>query len=305
MRPTLADVYAARTRIAPHARRTPMLSLAPNGDRRELMLKLEYMQVTGSFKARGALNTVLDLPDGRPLVTASGGNHGLGVAYAGARTGRRAIVYTPANVPAAKIARLEAWGAEVRRHGDVWDDANDAALVAAEREELAYVHPFADPRVIAGQGTISLEILEDAPDIDALVVPIGGGGLLAGMAIAAKALRPDLPIIGVEPVGAPTLHASLAAGRLVTLDRVTTEANTLAPRRSHELNLAIIRDLVDTIVLVDDDAMRESARFLWFEAGIAAELAGAAATAAIRTGQVPGERPCAIVCGVGTAGIGP
>jgi threonine dehydratase len=308
----LADVEAARRRISPHIRRTPLLdagSLAGGADGSRLTLKLENLQVTGSFKARGATNKVLTLPPAqaqRGLVTASGGNHGLGVAFAGRLAGAPVTIYLPANVPPAKAAKLERWGARVVRHGEVWDDANDAALEAARREGTAYVHPFADPAVIAGQGTLALEILEDAPETDLLLVAIGGGGLIAGVATAAKGLRPDVRILGVEPVGAPTLHASLRAGAVVELPEVTTTANTLAPRRSHETNFAIIRDKVEDVVLVTDDEMREAARWLWFEAGIAAELSGAAAVAALRAGKVPldGARSvCAVICGAGTDGL--
>ena len=308
----LADVEAARRRIAPHLRRTPLLDVGPlpqGGPDSRLTLKLENLQVTGSFKARGAVNRVLALPPrqaARGLVTASGGNHGLGVAFAGRLAGVPVTIYLPANVPPAKAAKLERWGARLVRHGEVWDDANAAALAAARREGMAYVHPFADPAVIAGQGTVGLEILEDAPETELAVVAIGGGGLIAGVAIALKALRPEIRILGVEPVGAPTLHASLRAGEVVELPQVTTAANTLAPRRSHETNFEIIRETVEDVVLVTDEEMREAARWLWFEAGIAAELSGAAAVAALRSGKVPldGARSvCAVICGAGTDGI--
>jgi len=245
----LADVEAARRRIASHIRRTPLLDAGPlsggvAGSR--LILKLENLQVTGSFKVRGATNKVLMLPPAqtaRGLVTASGGNHGLGVAFAGRLAGAPVTIYLPANVPPAKAAKLERWGARVVRAGDVWDDANEAALAAARREGAEYVHPFADPAVIAGQGTSGLEILADAPQTELAVVAIGGGGLIAGVAVALKGRRPDLRIVGVEPVGAPTLHESLRAGAVIELPAVTTAANTLAPRRSHETNFEIIRKI--------------------------------------------------------------
>ena len=310
---TVDDVYRARERIAGTVRQTPLLRAltlrGPLPTPVDLYLKLENLQVTGSFKARGAVNAVRSLPSEqvrRGLVTASGGNHGLGVAYAGWAAGVPATIYLPRNTPPGKAQKLAAWGARVVVEGAVWDDANRAAQESAEREGLTYVHPFADPAVIASQGTIALEVLEDQPDLDVLVVPIGGGGLISGIALAAKALRPELRVVGVEPVGAPTLHASLQAGRLVELPEITTAANTLAPRRSEEINLAIIREHVAEIVLVDDADMRDSARWLWFELGVAAELAGAASCAAIRSGRVrlaPGERTCAIVSGAGTNGI--
>jgi len=309
---SIADVHAARLRIAPHLRRTPLLDMGPlPGGRKgsRLTLKLENLQVTGSFKARGATNKVLSLPSAqaaRGLVTASGGNHGLGVAFAGKLAGVPVTIYLPDNVPAAKAAKLERWGARVIREGAVWDDANEAALEAARRDGTVYVHPFADPEVIAGQGTVGVEILEDAPKTDLALVAIGGGGLIAGVATALKGLKPGIRILGIEPVGAPTLHASLRAGAIVELPEVTTAANTLAPRRSHEMNFEIIRETVEDVVLVTDDQMREAARWLWFEAGIAAELSGAAAIAALQAGKVPldGARSvCAVICGAGTDGV--
>lgn len=309
----LSEILAARGRITPHVRRTP---LAPAGPAPlppdvagRLTLKLESLQVTGSFKARGATNKVLSLPPervARGLVTASGGNHGLGVAHAGRIAGAPVTIFLPANVPPAKAARLEQLGARATWQGEVWDDANRAALEAAERDGLTYVHPFADPAVIAGQGTLGLEILEDAPETDLVLAAIGGGGLIAGVASAVKAIRPAVRVVGVEPTGAPTLYESLRAGRVVELPEITTAANTLAPRRSDELNFGIIRETVDEIVLVTDEEMREAARWLWHEMGVAAELSGAATLAAVLTGKVSlgdARSVCALVCGVGTDGM--
>jgi threonine dehydratase len=310
---TLQDIQVARLQIAGSIRRTPLVAASPvmqyRNEAQALYLKLENMQVTGSFKARGAVNTVLSLaPEdvARGLVTASGGNHGLGVAYAGWLAAVPVTIYLSHNTPLSKARKLESWGARVVYEGDVWDDANRAALEAEEREGLTYVHPFANPAVIAGQGTIGLEILEDLPDVDVLLVAIGGGGLISGISIAAKAIRPDMKIIGVEPVGAPTLYESLRAGQVIELSEIRTAANTLAPRMSAALNLDIIQRNVDEIVLVTDEEMQEAARWLWFEMGVAAELSGATAVAALLTGKVhfqPSQRVCALICGAGTDGI--
>ena len=308
----LAAVEAAARRIAPHLRHTPLLDAGPlpggaAGSR--LRLKLENLQVTGSFKARGATHKVLTLPGetvSRGLVTASGGNHGLGVAFAGRLAGSPVTIYLPANVPPSKAAKLERWGARVVWAGEVWDDANAAALAAAREEGLTYIHPFADEAVIAGQGTLALEALDDAPETDLMVASIGGGGLIAGVATAVKGRKPEARMIGVEATGAPKIHQSLRAGRVVELASVSTAANTLAPRSSHAMNFAIIREQVDGVVLVTDEEMREAARWLWFEAGVAAELSGAAALAAILFGKIPlqGVRAaCAVVCGAGTDGL--
>ncbi len=199
-------------------------------------------------------------------------------------------------------------GAKVVIEGEVWDDSNTAALRHAAQDGMTYVHPFADPRVIAGQGTVATEILDAAPDIDTLLVAIGGGGLISGIAVVASAINPGVRIVGVEPTGAPTLLRSLEAGRPAVLDRVDTMAGTLAPRSTDALNFGIIQRHVGHIVLVSDAAMREAAAWLWFEHGVAAELSGAASVAALLTGQyqpAPGERVCAVVCGAGTDGSAP
>ncbi|MBX3199728.1 MAG: pyridoxal-phosphate dependent enzyme [Labilithrix sp.] len=325
----LATFQAARERLDGRIVRTPVAHLrsgvvAPAGgvdergvvttpavDERlpgDVWLKLECLQVTGSFKARGALNRVLSLaPDQarRGIVTASGGNHGLAVAYAGRAIGAPTTVYLPRLTPEAKAKRIARWGAEVIRAGEVWDDAHAAALAHAERDGLTYVHPFADPEVVAGQGTIALEVFEQAPETDALVIAIGGGGLMAGVGAAARLLRPGIRVIGVEPVGAPTLHASLAADRLIELPSIATAAGTLAPRRSDPYTFELVRAVADTIVLVTDDEMRDAARYLLDNAGVGVELSGAAALAALLTGKAPlagATRPCALVCGAGTDG---
>ncbi|MBO0794101.1 MAG: pyridoxal-phosphate dependent enzyme, partial [Ktedonobacteraceae bacterium] len=169
-----------------------------------------------------------------------------------------------------------------------------------------YIHPFADEIVMAGQGTVGLEILEDEPEVDVLLVAIGGGGLIGGVSTAVKALRSAAKVIGVEPVGAATLYESVRAGHAITLPEIRTGANTLAPRQSTGQNLDIIRRNVDEIVLVTDEEMREAARWLWSEFGVAAELSGAAALAALLTGKVqadPEQKVCALVCGSGADGM--
>lgn len=311
--PTLDDVRRAAERIGNRIRHTPLLEAAPAREHAEtaaqLVLKLESLQVTGSFKARGACNALAALPSAalaQGVVTASGGNHGLAVAYAGWFSGVPATIYLPKTVPADKQRKLRAWGAQVVVEGSVWDDSNAAALRHAARHGMTYLHPFADPLVIAGQGTVATEILDAAPDVDTLLVAIGGGGLISGIAVAARAIKPGTRIIGVEPTGAPTLLRSLEAGRPAVLDRIDTAAGTLAPRSTDPLNFGIIQRHVERIVLVSDAAMREAAAWLWFEHGVAAELSGAAAVAALLTGSyrpAPGERICGVVCGAGTDGL--
>ena len=309
---TLADVEEAAVRIKGRVRRTPCLRSRLNRHRLhagELFLKLECLQVTGSFKARGASNAIMSLDKAavkRGVITASGGNHGLAVAYAGYAAGTSAVIYLSENTAPAKAEKLRAWGAEVVIEGQVWDDADRAAAARAERDGLTYIHPFSDPAVIAGQGTVGNELLKQSPHIDILLAAVGGGGLISGVSTAAKAIKPGIKVIGIEPVGAPTLTESLARGALVTLPVIETEAVTLAPRRSAEINLEIIRSNVDDIVLVSDDEMREAARWLWFETGVAAELSGAAALAALQAGKLdlPEDAAvAAVICGMGSDGI--
>jgi threonine dehydratase len=309
----LEDIQQAHGRIEDAVRRTPCLRTrffhSPAVEDAALSLKLECLQVSGSFKSRGASNKVMSLSTeerDRGLVTASGGNHGLGVAYAGRRVGAPVRVYLPASTPGAKAHKLERWGAEVVFEGDVWDDANAAAQRAAEHEGMTYVHPFADPAVMAGQGTVGIEILKQFPALDTVLVSIGGGGLISGIATALKESKPGVKVIGVEPTGAPTLKRSVEAGRVIELEAITTDANTLAPRRTEQINLDVVHERVDDIVLVKDDDMREAARWLWFEMGLGVELAAGAALAALRTGAYRPSRDenlCAVVCGAGTDGF--
>ncbi len=324
--PSLATFAAARQRLHGHIVETPLFRLfnaaaAPREARASastvpvpvehpalpetLLLKAESLQVTGSFKARGALNRVLSLPRevaSRGIVTASGGNHGAAVAYAAHVASAPSTVFLPASASASKAARIARWGARVVRAGQVWDDAHASALAFAEREGGTYVHPFAEEDVVAGQGTIGLELLAQAPDVDLIVVAIGGGGLAAGVAAAAKLVKPGVRILGVEPEGAPTLHASLARGEVVTLERIATRAGTLAPRRSDPYVFDILRRDIERVVLVSDEEMFAAARFLLANVGLGAELAGAAALAAVLSGRIDlaGARsPCVLVCGAG------
>ena len=309
---TLQDVQSAAARIAPHVRRTPLVAatqaLHPATDA-DLWLKLECLQASGSFKARGAMNRLLTtdpamLANG--IVTASGGNHGVATARAGRIAGVPTTVFVPENASALKRAKLAEWGADVHTVGTLWDESNKAANAFAAEHGSVYFHPFADPAVVAGQGTIALEILEDLRDVSLFLIAIGGGGLASGMATVLRAFAPDARIVGIEPVGAPTLHASLAAGHVVTLPRVTTTVPTMACGRTDERIYDILAPALDEIVLIDDTDMFEAARWLWFEMGLAADPSGAAAVAALRCGAVkprPGERVCGLVCGAGTEGL--
>ncbi|WP_169567396.1 threonine ammonia-lyase [Sneathiella limimaris] len=305
---SLAMFETAAERLAPYIHKTPVMEL-PLKSGLKAFLKLENLQASGSFKIRGALNTVLSLTEEelrRGLVTASGGNHGMGVAYAGALTQTPTTIYLPENTPASKVEKLKKLTPDVIVKGAVWDDANALALEAKDKEGKTYIHPFADDTVIAGQGTIALETLKACPELDVLLVAIGGGGLISGVATAAKLINPNIKIIGIEATGAPTLYESVKAGELVTLDAITTKASTLAPRRSSEPNFSLIRENVDNILLVTDDQMTDAAKWLWNTAGIAVELSAAAAIAALHEGiykPKPDEKVGVVICGAGLDGI--
>ena len=299
------DVAAAWGLVRPHVRRTPVLELATGafGSTVPLALKLEALQVSGSFKGRGAFHKLLaSKVPAAGIVAASGGNHGLATARAGYMAGVPTTVFLPTNAAPAKIEKLRAWGADVRIVGSAWHESNAAALAFQAETGAAYFHPFADPDVVAGQGTVGLEILEDMPDVTTVLVAMGGGGLVSGVATAIKALRPDVRIVGIEADGSPVLLRSLEAGHNIALERVTTAVATMACARSDERIYEVVRERVDEIVLVSDDEMRAAAEWLWFEMGLAADLSGAAALAALREGRVrpaDGETVCAIVCGAG------
>jgi threonine dehydratase len=254
------------------------------------------------------MNRLLTLPPetiAKGLVTASGGNHGLAIARTGYVMGVPTKIFLPANVAPDKLPKFKGWNADTVIGGDSFDECNVQALAYAEQTGAAYVHPFADPFVVAGQGTLGLEILDDIPDVDVVLVAIGGGGLAAGLGTAIKARRPQVKVIGIEPFGAPTLHASLAANQVVTLDKIETRVPTMASRRTDERVFGLIRSTLDDVVLISDDDMANAARSLWFECGIAADLSGAATLAALKTGAVkvtPDQHVCIIVCGAGTDG---
>jgi threonine dehydratase len=312
---TIADIDAARERISPYVRCTPVMEASLERDplpvSASVVMKLELNQVTGSFKARGAMNRLLGTPADAikaGIVTASGGNHGLAVARTAKVAGVPAVVFVPETVSSAKVEKMRQWNADVRIVGAEWSVSNEAAQDYARSSGAVYFHPFADPLVVAGQGTLGLEILDQVEDFDTIVVAIGGGGLVAGLSTAIKARRPDVRVVAVEPVGSPTIKASLDAGEVVTLPEVTSRVATMSCRRTDERIFEIARRNIAEVVLVTDEAMLQASRWLWFEFGIAADLSGAASIAALRSGHpalADRSRICAIVCGAGAEGIAP
>ncbi len=301
---TLDDVRAAAHAVHGRVHRTPLLSsrsLAERVGAASVHLKAECLQKTGSFKVRGALNRIRSLtPDERRrgLVTVSAGNHAQALAWAAAAESVPCTVAMPASAAPEKVAASREYGADVVLKGDV-HDAFEECFRLRDEAGMVFVHPFDDPAVVAGQGTVGLEILEDLPDVDVAVVPVGGGGLLSGIAAAVKSLRPAIRVVGVEPEGAAVLRRALDAGEIVTLEAIDTIADGLAPPYAGELALAHARAHVDDVVLVDDDALVEAMRFTLERAKLVVEPAGAAAVAGLLTGAVDagGRRVAAVASG--------
>jgi threonine dehydratase len=297
-----AAVRDAASRIAPHVRRTPTERSAAISQlaHRDVFLKLENLQHTGAFKIRGALNAILQLdPSARAggVITASAGNHGQGVAFAARLVGVPACVVLPHGVPIAKLVAIQRSGAETVLADGGYDGAHETALVLAKERGMRYIHAFDDEDVIAGQGTLALELAEDA-DVDTIVVPIGGGGLVAGVALAVSERRPRPRIVGVQSEGAPAFAESFAEGRVVERDAATI-ADGIAVRRPAPRTLAIAARWIDDIVTVSDEAIARAIVILLERHKLVAEGAGAAAVAAILegNGHVGGERVAAVVSG--------
>jgi len=300
---SLADAQRARPVVARHILRTPLVSSHSLGERIGALafLKLENLQRTGSFKVRGAVYAMSRLsPEARAagVVTMSAGNAAQAIAYAGRAEGVRVTVVMPDSAPKTKIAATQGYGAEIRFAQDVTE------LLPLVRElqatGLHFLHPFDDDDVIAGHASLGLEILEDLAEADLVVVPVGGGGLISGVALAMKALRPSARIVGVEPEGAQGVRRALDAGHVVPLGSTKTVADGLAAPFAGERNLEIITRDVDDVVVISDDAILDGLRFLVGRARIVAEPAGAAAVGALLSGAVkprPGDRVVAIVSG--------
>jgi threonine dehydratase len=285
--PTAADVATAAARVAPHIRRTPILRADVDG--RPVVLKLEHLQRSGSFKIRGALNALLSAAPPERVVTASGGNHGLGVATAAGILGVPAIVYVPRGVPESKASRIEATGAKLIRHGETYAEAAAAARVEPGR----YVHAYDDPAVVAGQGTATAEIVEDCPDVDAVVVAAGGGGLAAGTALAAGGRT----VVTVEPTGCRAVHAALEAGTPMDVEIDSVASSALGATRIGEVPFAVLRAAGVLPSLVTDAEIISAQERLWEEFRLRVEPAAAAPFAAWLAGLVPGELPCLVLCG--------
>lgn len=279
---SVADIDAAAGRIRGSAVRTPLLDVSRQAGR-QLRLKCENLQVTGSFKYRGATNMIAGLLPaqvGGGVITYSSGNHAQAVACAARARGIAAVVVMPRTAPPVKVEGARSYGAEVLFEGTTSTARRARAEQEAERRGLTIVPPFDHPAVITGQATVGREIMEDAPDAARVYVPIGGGGLLSGVATAVKLARPATRVIGVEPVGAACMAASLAAGRPVTLESTASVADGLLPVRPGDLTFEVVRALVDEVVTVADDAIVNALAWLCRHAKLVVEPSGAAACAA-------------------------
>ena len=305
--PTLEEVRAARTRLGDAVRWTPVWEWRDEDVARELgdtrpVLKLELLQAAGSFKPRSALLHAWALDDQQRAagVTAvSAGNHAMAVGYAARTVGTTAKVVMPRKSNPLRVRRCREYGTEVVLVDDVHEAFATVQRIVAE-EGRTFVHPFEGKTVAIGTGTVGLELLEDAPDLDAVIVPIGGGGLCAGIAAVVKQMRPQCLVFGVEPDGADSMHRSFASGRPESIDAVRTIADSLGAPHCEPYSFALCRRFVDELVRVDDDALCMAAARLFHGAKLAVEPAGAAATAALfgpLRGRLAGKRVGVIVCG--------
>ncbi|MEU4162566.1 threonine/serine dehydratase [Actinoplanes sp. NPDC026670] len=293
----LADVRAAAKRIDGRVRRTPVLAAGP-----DLWFKLEFTQHAGSFKTRGMMNRILAGPvSGAGVIAASGGNAGLAAAYAARELGHPAEVFVPVTAPAVKVAKLGKLGARVVQEGREYAEAYAAAVVRAEETGALFCHAYDDPEMVAGNGTLGLELSSQLPGgFDTVLVAVGGGGLIAGVIAS---LGGDVRIIGVEPVGCRALFAALEAGEPVDVPVSGVAADSLGARRIGDVGFDLARKSKIDSVLVDDNAIIEARRRLWDEYRLAVEHGTAAAYAALLTGAyrpAPGERVVVLLCGANT-----
>jgi len=304
---SILDIQQARQRIAPYVVHTDLTAMAlPGGG--ELTIKMENLQATGAFKVRGAANCLLQLSEEQKkagVLAASAGNHAQGVARSAREMGLSCTIVMPQGAPISKILATEQYGAKVVLHGAVYDDAYAHALMLSKETGATFIHPFNDEKVIAGQGTIGLEILEDMPNVGQVLVPVGGGGLAAGVALAIKSLRPDVKVYGVEPVGAASMKASLQADRVVTLASAVTIADGIAVKTPGDLTFALCNQYLDGVITVEEDDIAKAILHLLEKAKIVSEGAGAAPVAAMMAGKLPlmDDRPTVAVLSGGNIDV--
>ena len=301
---TLANVQAALERIRPSIYLSPctMSVTFSQLTGNSIYLKLDNLQRTGAFKERGALNKLLTMSAQereQGVIAASAGNHAQGLAYHAGRRGIKAQICMPLTTPLIKVSATKSYGAEVILHGANYDDACEEAIRRGEQQHLTFIHPFDDDAVIAGQGTLGLEMLQQHPAIEAVVVPIGGGGLIGGIACAIKETNPKIQIIGVQTARLPSMKAAVAAGKPVTLPAAATVADGIAVRRAGDRTLPLVQKYVDDIVTVDEEEIANAVLLLLEREKTMAEGAGAAAIAALinRKLHMAGRKIAVLVCG--------
>ena len=291
----------ARARMGEFVYHTPLLTSRLLSERTgfDVRLKAEMFQRGGSYKIRGPMNKFAQLTDDqkrRGVICSSAGNHAQGVALAAARHGIKAVVVMAENATPSKVAATKAYGAEVVLHGTIWDEANEKAKQLVAEQGYTYIHPFDDEQLILGQGTVGLEIYEDWPEVEMAIVPIGGGGLISGVATALKACDPKIEVVGVESSGAPGMTRSVREGGLVTLDRVDCIIDGLRVKRVGELNYEIVRQYVDDLVTLPDEQIFEAVVWIMSHLKVVPEGAAAAPVAALLQGLVKAPPRTKIVC---------
>lgn len=288
----ISEIFNAASVLDGVARKTSIIPAPKLADDCQLYLKTENLQQTGSFKLRGAYYKISQLSEderSRGVIACSAGNHAQGVALGATHYGIKSLVCMPAGAPISKVEATKGYGAEVCLVPGVYDDAYARALELQKEHGYTFVHPFDDEKVIAGQGTIGLEILEQLPDVEAVVIPIGGGGLISGVAFAVKTLRPDVKVYGVQAAGAPSMVESIAEGKICHLDSVSTIADGIAVKQPGEHTYELCRDYVDGVVTVNDDETAAAILALMEKQKVVAEGAGAVAVAAVMFHKLPVE----------------
>lgn len=300
---TLDRVYKASNVLSQVVRETDMIkakNLSPDAD---IYLKTENLQVTGSFKIRGSYFKISQLSDeekAKGVIACSAGNHAQGVALAATKNGIKSLICLPDGAPISKVEATKRYGAEVCMVKGVYDDAYNKALELKEEMGYSFIHPFDDPDVIAGQGTIGLEIINQLPDADAVIVPIGGGGLIAGVAYTIKQIKPSCKVYGVQATGAPSMQKSVNDGKIETLDKVQTIADGIAVKTPGNLTFDLVNKYVDDIFTVSDDEIALAILTLMEQEKLVAEGAGAVGVAAVMNGKIPdikGKKVCCLVSG--------
>ncbi len=298
----ISEVFNAAAVLKDVARKTTVIPAPKLSANCELYLKTENLQLTGSFKLRGAYYKIACLTDeekARGVIACSAGNHAQGVALGATHNGIKSLICLPAGAPISKVEATRGYGAEICLVPGVYDDAYAKAIELRDKEGYTFVHPFDDPKVIAGQGTIGLEVLDQLPDVQAVVVPIGGGGLASGVAFAVKTLRPDVKVYGVQAAGAPSMERSLHQHQICHLDSVSTIADGIAVKQPGNLTYELCNKYIDDIVTVNDDETAAAILALMEKQKLVAEGAGAVGVAAVMFDKLPvkGQKVVCIVSG--------